>query len=71
MSAEYKKYINNYDIDALSNMFLASSSQLMTNWISFIKGGISVNRNNIDINKNWAAKITKFDDIDLKNKKRL
>lgn len=71
MSAEYKKYINNYDIDALSNMFLASSSQLMTNWISFIKGGISVNRNNIDINKNWAAKITKFDDIDSKNKKRL
>lgn len=52
-------------------MFLASSSQLMTNWISFIKGGISVNRNNIDINKNWAAKITKFDDIDSKNKKRL
>ena len=70
MSAEYKKLINNYDVDSLCNMFFASSSQLMTNWISLIKGGISVNRSNIKIDNKRAAKIVEFIDIDTKTKKR-
>lgn len=70
MSAEYKKLINNYDVDSLCNMFFASASQLMTNWISLIKGGISINRSNIKIDNKRAAKIVEFIDIDAKTKKR-
>lgn len=41
MTDEYKKYINNFDYEGLAKMMLSSSSQLLSNWMSMRKAGIS------------------------------
>lgn len=70
MSPEYKKYINDFDIDSLSHMFSASSSQLMTNWISLIKGGMSFNKNEINVDNSVVAEIDGFVNLDEGKKRK-
>lgn len=40
MTEEYKRYISNYDYEGLAKMMLASSSQLLSNWVSMKKAGV-------------------------------
>lgn len=44
MSDEYKKFINDFDVDGLAKYLMASSSQLLTNWIGLVKSGLKPRR---------------------------
>ena len=46
MSDEYKKYIDEFDVEGFSKYLLGNSSQQLTNWTSLATAGISVNKKN-------------------------
>ena len=46
MSEEYKKYIDEFDVEGFSKYLLGNSSQQLTNWTSLATAGISVNKKN-------------------------
>lgn len=48
MSGDYKQYINDYNVEALTKMLVNSSSQQMTNWYSMNKAGISIKKKEIN-----------------------
>jgi len=58
MSSYYKKCINTFDIDGLASMLLTSSSQQMTNWVSFNKGDISLSKREINPQNEKLAEIS-------------
>lgn len=46
MSDEYKKYIDDFDVEGFSKYLLGNSSQQLTNWTALATAGISVNKKN-------------------------
>jgi len=54
MSDEYRRCINDYDVSGLAQLFLSSSSQQITNWISLKKCGVSFDEDNIPRNEDLA-----------------
>lgn len=46
MSDEYKKYIDEFDVEGFSKYLLGNSSQQLTNWTSLATAGITVNKKN-------------------------
>lgn len=70
MSDEYKQMINRNDIDGLTKMFLASSSQQMVNWVSMVKSGLRVKRNENVPDNSVLAELDGYSDDDQTNAKR-
>ena len=60
MTREYKRYIGDFDYEGLAQMMLASSSQLLSNWVSMRKAGIRP-RKNEQSNEMLAEVLTKDD----------
>lgn len=57
MSDDYKKYIDNYDVEGMAKFLMASSSQQLTNWTALAKAGIKVNKSNINPKNEKLAEI--------------
>ena len=55
MSKEYKKYINDFDVDGFTKMLLISSSQQIANWVSMMKVGTSVKKNESENHSNESG----------------
>ena len=70
MSNEYKQMINRNDIDGLTKMFLASSSQQMVNWVSMVKSGLRVKRNE-NVPNSVLAELDGYRDDDQKRPNQL
>lgn len=70
MSKEYKKAIDQNDVEGLTQMFLASSSQQMVNWVSMVKAGLKVKKSEISPDNSVLAELEGYrdDDIDVENK---
>jgi len=71
MSRDYKKYINDYDVDSLTQMLVNSSSQQMANWVSMNKAGISVKRSQISPDNSKLAALDGYQSDDDKKKNLL
>lgn len=69
MSRDYKKYINDFNVEELTKMLLSSSSQQMTTWVSFAKGGISLKDEIIKPDNSFLAKLTYEDGDDADTNK--
>lgn len=48
MSDEYKRYIDNVDIDGFAKYLFGNSSQQLTNWTSLVTAGLRVNKSNMN-----------------------
>ena len=46
MSEEYKKYIDDFDVEGFTKYLLGNSSQQLTNWVALATAGIKVNKKN-------------------------
>ena len=71
MSRDYKKYINDYDVDGLTQMLVNSSSQQMANWVSMNKAGISVKKSQISPDNSKLAALDGYQSEDDKKKNLL
>lgn len=60
MTDEYKHYIGTFDSVGLSKMMLASSSQILSNWVSMSKTGINPRKKDVS-NESLAKVLTKKD----------
>ena len=69
MSRDYKKYINDFNVEELTKMLLSSSSQQMTTWVSFAKGGISLKDEIIKPDNSFLAKLTYEDEVETDTNK--
>ena len=69
MSRDYKKYINDFNVEELTKMLLSSSSQQMTTWVSFAKGGISLKDEIIEPDNSFLAKLTYEDEVETDTNK--
>lgn len=69
MSRDYKKYINDFNVEELAKMLLSSSSQQMTTWVSFAKGGISLKDEIIKPDNSFLAKLTYEDEVETDTNK--
>ena len=69
MSRDYKKYINDFNVEELTKMLLSSSSQQMTTWVSFAKGGISLKDEIIKPDNSFLAKLTYEDEVEADTNK--
>ncbi len=72
MSQEYKKCIDEYDIDGLSRLLFYSSSQTLANWISEKTAHSSLRRRDAQPTNNQLAELVGYDDnenIDEKKSK--
>lgn len=57
MSEDYTNYINNNDVEGLARFLMASSSQLLTNWISLVKSGLRFSRSGLNPSNDNLAEI--------------
>ena len=57
MSEDYTTYINNNDVEGLARFLMASSSQLLTNWISLVKSGLRFSRSGLNPSNDNLAEI--------------
>jgi fido (protein-threonine AMPylation protein) len=57
MSKDYKRCINDFDVEALTKLFLNSSSQQITNWVSLNKVGMSIDESEISPDNSQLAKL--------------
>lgn len=57
MSDDYKRLIDNNDIEGMAKFLMASSSQQLTNWTALAKAGIKVNKNNLNPKNEKLAEI--------------
>ena len=62
MSKDYKKCINDYDVDGLAKMFLVSSSQQITNWVSMMKVTTTVKKSEINPSNSDLAELVGYDE---------
>ena len=62
MSKDYKKCINDYDVDGLAKMFLVSSSQQITNWVSMMKVTTTVKKSEINPSNSELAELVGYDE---------
>lgn len=69
MSRDYKKYINDFNVEELAKILLSSSSQQMTTWVSFAKGGISLKDEIIKPDNSFLAKLTYEDEVETDTNK--
>ena len=69
MSRDYKKYINDFNVEELTKMLLSSSSQQMTTWVSFAKGGISLKDEIIKPDNSFLTKLTYEDEVETDTNK--
>ena len=66
MSEDYTNFISNNDVDGLARFLMASSSQLLTNWISLVKSGLRFSRSGLNPSNDNLAEIG---DLEGSNKK--
>ncbi len=64
MSDEYKRYIDNVDIDGFAKYLFGNSSQQLTNWTSLVTAGLRVNKSNMN------PKNEKLAEMGTNNKKK-
>jgi hypothetical protein len=57
MSDDYKKFINEFDVDGLAKYLMSSSSQLLTSWIGLVKSGLKVSKSSLNPSNENLAKI--------------
>lgn len=63
MAHDYRKLINDYDVEGLAKMLLNSSSQQITNWVSIGKVHTSIRKKDINpTNEELAELLGYFDD---------
>ena len=65
MSDEYKRYIDNADIDGFAKYLFGNSSQQLTNWTSLVTAGLRVNKSNMN------PKNEKLAEMGTNNKKKV
>ena len=65
MSDEYKKYIDDFDVDGFAKYLFGNSSQQLTNWTSLVTAGLRVNKSNMN------PKNEKLAEMGTNNKKKI
>lgn len=70
MSDEYKRCINESDVEGLARLFFYSSSLQVVNWVSFKKAHLKIHKKDIGGNNSEMAEIDEFEDAGATNKKR-
>ena len=72
MSEEYRKCINEFDVDGLAKLFVYSSSLQMANWVSEKKASPIMRKKDIYPKNQELAELVGYDDMedecDKKNK---
>ena len=69
MSDEYKRCINESDVEGLARLLFYSSSLLVTNWVSFKKAHLKIHKKDIGGNNSEMAEIDGFEAAGETNKK--
>lgn len=68
MSNDYKKFINDFNVEGLTQLLVNSSSQQMANWVSIEKGGLSIKKSDISPDNSKLAELYGYKTDDQKVK---
>ena len=70
MSEEYRKCINENDVDGLARLLVISSSLQITNWVSMKKTKLNVNKKEYSSDNDQLAELIEFEDDSTNSEKK-
>ena len=70
MSEEYRKCINENDVEGLARLLVISSSLQITNWVSMKKTNLNVNKKEYSSDNDQLAELIEFDDDSTSSEKK-
>ena len=70
MSDDYRRCINEFDVDGLAKLFLMSSSLQLANWVSMKKSHPTIHKKDLAIKNSTMAHLLGYYDNDIYNKEK-